>query len=121
LDGLDAVAALDSTSIMELGAVPEHLLAVGPVQGTGRLIGEVKHGVLDKGPADGHTLLFAFGQLPRPRVRLLGHPPQGQRLFGLFPCPAECHPLSPAHTVTLLFGRPWTEKVSFSTGRRTQP
>jgi pyruvate/2-oxoglutarate dehydrogenase complex dihydrolipoamide dehydrogenase (E3) component len=29
LDGLDAVAALDSTSIMELGAVPEHLLILG--------------------------------------------------------------------------------------------
>src|SRR6516164_4566916 len=29
LGGLDAVAALDSTSIMELGAVPEHLLILG--------------------------------------------------------------------------------------------
>jgi pyruvate/2-oxoglutarate dehydrogenase complex dihydrolipoamide dehydrogenase (E3) component len=29
LDGLDAVAALDSTSIMELGTVPEHLLILG--------------------------------------------------------------------------------------------
>src|SRR5262249_23701159 len=29
LDGLDAVAALDSTSIMELSAVPEHLLILG--------------------------------------------------------------------------------------------
>jgi pyruvate/2-oxoglutarate dehydrogenase complex dihydrolipoamide dehydrogenase (E3) component len=29
LDGLDAVAALDSTSVMELGAVPEHLLILG--------------------------------------------------------------------------------------------
>ena len=29
LDGLDAVTALDSTSIMELGAVPEHLLILG--------------------------------------------------------------------------------------------
>src|SRR6516165_1339733 len=29
LDGLDTVAALDSTSIMELGAVPEHLLILG--------------------------------------------------------------------------------------------
>ena len=29
IDGLDSVKALDSTSIMELGAVPEHLLVLG--------------------------------------------------------------------------------------------
>ena len=29
LDGLDSVKALDSTSIMELGALPEHLLVLG--------------------------------------------------------------------------------------------
>ena len=29
IDGLDSVKALDSTSVMELGALPEHLLVLG--------------------------------------------------------------------------------------------
>ena len=43
----------------------DHLFAVRPVEGTGRLIGETEGRLLDQSLANDHPLLFAAGELIR--------------------------------------------------------
>jgi len=46
----------------------DHLLAIGPIQSAGRLIGKAESGRLHQSPADGYPLLFPAGELTRAQM-----------------------------------------------------
>ncbi len=60
------------------------LLAAGPVEGSGRFVGEDDVAAVHQGPGDGNPLLLPAGQLAGPMVEPVGHPqpPQQQRGMG---------------------------------------
>src|SRR5205823_14324474 len=87
-------------------------LAVGPVEGAGRLVGEAEGRLLDKSSAGGHALLFATRQLVRPQVGPARQAQHGQRRVRPFPRLAGSRSLAPAQDdLQLLPRRQRGEKI----------
>src|SRR5712691_4691030 len=74
----------------------DDLLAVRPIEGAGRLVGEDQARLLNEGPADRHALLFAPRQLSRPQMGLLGQSQQIEHVAGPLTSFSRRRPIAPA-------------------------
>src|SRR5438477_618071 len=78
----------------------------------GGRVGETKRWLLEQGPADGHALLLAAGELNRAQVSLLGQAKKRQHFVGALAGFAVRRALAPAqHHLQLLAGGQGGEKV----------